>query len=85
MGFGRLVSELICQPLRLESIELAEAREQFSKLHWPAAAQYDPAWVYHGCLTGTARDALQPCYMRSIPAICSAPTRSNKCTRHTPA
>jgi D-alanyl-D-alanine carboxypeptidase len=57
MGFGRLVSELICQPLRLESIELAETREQFSTLHWPAAAQYDPAWVYHGCLTGTARDA----------------------------
>ncbi len=54
---GGVVSELIREPLGLASIELAETREQFSRLHWKAAANYHPGWVYHGCLTGTASDA----------------------------
>ncbi|WP_052027060.1 serine hydrolase domain-containing protein [Rhodovulum sp. PH10] len=57
VGFGRLVDETIRRPLGLDSIALATTREQFSRLHWPAARHYHPGWVYHGCLTGTARDA----------------------------
>jgi D-alanyl-D-alanine carboxypeptidase len=56
-SLGAVICELICKPLELKSIELAETREQFSRLHWRAAAHYDPGWVYHGCLTGTAADA----------------------------
>jgi CubicO group peptidase (beta-lactamase class C family) len=56
-SLGEVISELICKPLALKSIQLAETRAQFGRLHWPAAAAYDPRWVYHGCLTGTASDA----------------------------
>ena len=54
---GELISEMICEPLRLASIELSETRQQFAQLHWEAASDYDPRWVYPGCLTGTAADA----------------------------
>lgn len=54
---GKLISEMICEPLGLASIELSETRQQFARLHWDAASDYDPRWVYHGCLTGTAADA----------------------------
>ncbi|KFE34981.1 serine hydrolase domain-containing protein [Thioclava atlantica] len=61
-----LVSDLICAPLGLESVRLAETEAQFASLHWTAAGDYDPGWVYHGCLTGTAADAA-----RLLHALCS--------------
>lgn len=54
---GELIDDILRKPLKLKSIELSETREQFSRVHWQAAADYDPKWVYHGCLTGTAADA----------------------------
>jgi len=54
---GAIVAGMISGPLGLASVALAETRDQFARLHWPAAAAYDPRWVYHGCLTGTAADA----------------------------
>ncbi|WP_119165558.1 serine hydrolase domain-containing protein [Algihabitans albus] len=54
---GTVISDLICQPLGLDSVELATGRPDFARLYWEAAADYDPNWVYHGCLIGTAADA----------------------------
>lgn len=54
---GTVISDLITRPLGLTSIALSETRQHFAQLHWDAAANYDPRWVYHGCLTGTAPDA----------------------------
>jgi CubicO group peptidase (beta-lactamase class C family) len=54
---GAVIAGMISEPLGLESVELAETRDHFARLHWPAAAAYDPGWVYHGCVTGTAADA----------------------------
>ncbi|NVO55058.1 beta-lactamase family protein [Rhodobacteraceae bacterium B1Z28] len=54
---GDVISDMICEPLGLKSVELAKSHEQFGRLHWAAAANYDPRWVYHGCLMGTAADA----------------------------
>jgi D-alanyl-D-alanine carboxypeptidase len=54
---GMVLSDLLFEPLGLPTIGLAETREEFAGLHWDAAAAYDPKWVYHGCLTGTASDA----------------------------
>ena len=56
-SLGQAVHSMICKPLHLDSIEFADTREQFTKLHWRAAANYDPLWVYHGCLIGNAADA----------------------------
>jgi CubicO group peptidase (beta-lactamase class C family) len=55
--FARLVDDLVCRPLGFNSVELATSPEQFSRIHWKAAGQYHPGWVYHGCLMGNARDA----------------------------
>ncbi|MEP5761138.1 MAG: serine hydrolase domain-containing protein [Litoreibacter sp.] len=54
---GQNIYDMVCKPLGLQSVELAHTREQFGSLHWEAAAAYDPRWVYHGCLIGTAEDA----------------------------
>ncbi len=55
--FSELVRDLVTRPLNLHSVEIAQSREDFARLLWPAAATYDPGWVYHGCLTGTAHDS----------------------------
>jgi D-alanyl-D-alanine carboxypeptidase len=54
---GAVISDRVTSPLDLSSIELSETGAQFGRIHWPAARRYDPRWVYHGCLTGTAADA----------------------------
>lgn len=53
----QMVHERITGPLGLTSIRLDRTQAEFGDLHWRAAATYDPGWVYHGCLTGTAGDA----------------------------
>lgn len=58
-SFAAMVSEFIAEPLGLKSLAVATTQQQFSCLHWKAAANYHPGWVYHGCLTGTAGDAAQ--------------------------
>lgn len=57
MPFREVIADMVCKPLGLASIELAETREQFQRVHWQAATRYDPKWVYHGCLIGNAPDA----------------------------
>jgi CubicO group peptidase (beta-lactamase class C family) len=57
LSFARLVTDLVCRPLGLTSIELATTRDHFSRLYWKAGKHYHPGWVYHGCLMGTAQDA----------------------------
>lgn len=52
-----LIADRITTPLGLQSVALAQSPDQFVSLHWPAAATYDPGWVYHGCLVGTVADA----------------------------
>jgi len=52
-----IIDDIVCKPLNLNSIELAETRKQFRRVHWEAATEYDPKWVYHGCLIGNAPDA----------------------------
>lgn len=58
-SLAELIQTLICAPLKLQSVTLARSRAEFAHLHWRDAAPYDPGWVYHGCLTGTAPDAVR--------------------------
>jgi CubicO group peptidase (beta-lactamase class C family) len=55
--FADLVVEYVCAPLGLASVRFARTRADFAEIPWSAAARYDPGWVYHGCLVGTAKDA----------------------------
>lgn len=52
---GAQVDARIARPLGID-IRLARSRADMAAL-WPAGADYDPGWVYHGCFTGTARAA----------------------------
>ena len=54
---GAVIQQMICQPLGLESVEFWDSLDQSAMLHWKAGASYDPRWVYHGCLIGSAPDA----------------------------
>jgi CubicO group peptidase (beta-lactamase class C family) len=56
-SLATVIADNICKPLDLNSVELATTRADFSGLHWSEAENYDPRWVYHRCLTGTASDA----------------------------
>lgn len=58
-GLADLVTGCISAPLGLQSLALASTPQDFARLHWPAARDYHPGWVYHGCLTGSAADAAQ--------------------------
>ncbi|HYC68960.1 serine hydrolase domain-containing protein [Brevundimonas sp.] len=49
--------DLVLDPLGLKSARLAVTRSDFRQVQWPAPGSYDPAWVYHGCLIGSAPDA----------------------------
>ncbi|MEX0368457.1 MAG: serine hydrolase domain-containing protein [Ruegeria sp.] len=51
-----IIETQVCTPLGL-SAKLAETRADFDRLLWDAKG-YHPGWVYHGCLMGTALDAL---------------------------
>ncbi len=54
---AELIATRIASPLGLRSVMLAETREDFARVLWQGARRYHPAWVYHGCLIGTAQDA----------------------------
>jgi len=51
------LSELLFDPLSLPAVRLAALPGDFRGVHWPELRGYDPRWVYHGCLVGTAVDA----------------------------
>lgn len=53
---GTVISDFICKPLELETVEFWDTLAQSSNLYWDAAEGYDPGWVYHGCLIGSASD-----------------------------
>ena len=57
MSFGQMVAAEVSGPLGLRSVRMWRGSGEGAALHWPEAARYDPGWVYHGCLIGTAADA----------------------------
>jgi CubicO group peptidase (beta-lactamase class C family) len=57
MDLGTALKQFITDPLELRSVRLAMTSSDFDCVHCGASEQYDPGWVYHGCLLGTAPDA----------------------------
>lgn len=51
---GEALHELVLAPLGLGTVRLARSVEDFRAVHWKSVHGYDPGWVYHGCLLGTA-------------------------------
>ncbi|MFD1881620.1 serine hydrolase domain-containing protein [Paracoccus pacificus] len=56
-SFAQLLAHLTRDIPGLDGITLATTKAQFARVPWSGAPSYDPGWVYHGCLIGTAADA----------------------------
>lgn len=58
---GRPLAEalqgIVIGPLGLASVRLAQTRSDLGRIPWRSLHDYDPGWVYHGLLIGTAADA----------------------------
>ncbi|WP_198651178.1 serine hydrolase domain-containing protein [Salinicola sp. CPA57] len=81
-SFASLVKQMICDPLDLDSVELAVARRDFERVHWTSAASYHPGWVYHGCLIGTAADAAKLLHALFMGKLLNAPMLAEMLIRH---
>lgn len=57
--------------LGLETVRRATTRDELSPVRWDATKAYDPGWGGHGCLIGTAADAMQT-FMGFSPGDCRA-------------
>mgnify|MGYP000935041135 FL=1 len=57
--------------LGLETVRRATTRDELSPVRWDATKAYDPGWGGHGCLIGTAADAMQT-FMDFSPGDCWA-------------
>jgi CubicO group peptidase (beta-lactamase class C family) len=57
LNLATALKRFVTGPLGLQSVQLAMTSSDFSTVHWAWSRKYDPAWVYHGCLTGTSLDA----------------------------
>lgn len=57
LTLDRALDTLVLAPLGLHRTRIAMTREDFRSLHWAALHDYDPGWVYHGCLIGPATEA----------------------------
>lgn len=49
--------ELVLAPAQATSTRLAMGSSDFQDVLWPGVQNYDPRWVYHGCLIGTPTDS----------------------------
>jgi CubicO group peptidase (beta-lactamase class C family) len=57
LDLAAALRQFVTGPLELASVQLATKLSDFDDVYWPSRSGYDPAWVYHGCLTGTPLDA----------------------------
>lgn len=56
---GQSYADHLAQVFPGGDFRLAETRADFAGLHGDVARDYDPAWVYHGCLIGPAQAAVR--------------------------
>jgi CubicO group peptidase (beta-lactamase class C family) len=56
-GLDDALRRSVLAPLGLASVRVASTVADFDAVHWKAVRGYDPRWVYHGCLLGTAAQA----------------------------
>lgn len=56
-GLDAALRRLVFAPLGLASPRVATRPQDLADIHWPALRGYDPGWVYHGLVVGTAGDA----------------------------
>ncbi|MES2844279.1 MAG: serine hydrolase domain-containing protein [Pseudomonadota bacterium] len=78
---GQLVATRIAGPLGLDSVRLATTPQDFAGLGFEAQG-YDPGWVYHGCLSGTAQDAARLLHGLMTGTVLRSATLAMMCETH---
>lgn len=68
------LQELVFAPLGIAA-EVFTRREQMARLAWTNLRGYDPNWVYHGLIAGTAADAARFLHMLSATCFLSRASR----------
>src|SRR5215471_7363402 len=56
---GSALRHLVFDALRLDSVRVLTAADDLADNAWGNEQGYDPGWVYHGLLAGTADDAVR--------------------------
>nr|WP_217807891.1 serine hydrolase domain-containing protein [Oceanibacterium hippocampi] len=51
------LKQLVLDRVEVPSVRVAVERGDLAEVHWPDVRPYDPGWVYHGCVVGSAVDA----------------------------
>ena len=75
--------KLVFAPLGLECPRVAMQPADLSDIFWPALHGYDPGWVYHGLVVGTAGDAAAILSALMVPGkLLSAETLAAMLDRH---
>ena len=57
LDLATALERFVTGPLELQSVRLATTRADFCNMPWASSEEYDPGWVYHGCLIGASLDA----------------------------
>jgi CubicO group peptidase (beta-lactamase class C family) len=78
---GDVIQEMICSPLGLASVEFWGTLDQSAALHWEAGIGYDPEWVYHGGLIGSAPDASRLLHALFVGDLLGSETLDNMLVR----
>lgn len=59
LDIGRALGQLVFDRLGLKSVRIVTAADDLADTAWGNKSDYDPRWVYHGLLIGTADDAVR--------------------------
>lgn len=56
---GSALNELVFDTMSLTSVRIVTTADDLADTAWGNQSGYDPGWVYHGLLAGTADDAVR--------------------------
>jgi CubicO group peptidase (beta-lactamase class C family) len=58
-GYGNALRHLVFDVIGLKSVQVVSTAGDLANTAWGNKSGYDPGWVYHGLLVGTADDAVR--------------------------
>src|SRR5262249_49461590 len=74
--------QLVFAPLGVPSVRLATQPADFADVYWVKLHDYDPRWVYDGCLIGTPIDATKVLHALFCGAVLKPETLRVMLDRH---
>jgi D-alanyl-D-alanine carboxypeptidase len=82
LSLAAALKQFVTGPLELQSAQLATTSTDFCSVHWASGREYDPGWVYHGCLIGTSLDAAKILHALFLGQIMTSKSRQEMLDIH---